>query len=215
MLLGRENEAIKLIASHIDKVEQCLQTAFRTVEACFADTPETTDSLVEQACLAEKEARTVQREIVGRLYRGVFMPILREDIYNIVTCMGRLARSAVALCNFLVCHRPEVPEDLKDAFNRSMQRTFEVVGPIKKGFQGYWDGYGQIEVVQGMADFIESTQMELCGMNCELNRRILTADLDPCRKLLLRDCLEGMRAILTAACNASASMERITLKTGF
>ena len=214
MLLGRENEAIKLIASHIDKVEDCLQSACRAVEASFADSPETA-FLLEQVHLADKDARAMQQEIIRRLYRGAFMPILREDIYNVVKCMGRLARCADTLCSFMACNRPLLPEELQNAFKRSIQKIFTVIGPIKKGFQSYWRGYGKIAEIQDMSERIESTQIEVAGMTCELNRRILEADLEPCRKMLLKDCLDEMTAVLAAAGDASAHMERITLKTGF
>jgi len=215
MLLGQEKKAIKLIIDHIYQVEQCLITARQAIEVYFADDGEAALALIKQTHERERKAGAVQHEIIAELYRGAFLPIIREDIYNIVKCMGNLAERADLFCNFLFYNKSDVPPDLKKFFKNLAQKTFNIIDPVRDGVLGYFDGYGQMNTVQNMAGSIEKLGAEIAGMQCELTSLVLSADFDPGRKILLKECLEGIGEIFEAAEKTVDKMECITLKTGF
>ena len=215
MLPGHEKKAIKQIIDHIYQVEQCLTAARQAVEDYFADDVDAALAMMKQTHTRRKKAGTIQHEIIAELYGGAFLPILREDIYDIVKCMGNLACKADLLCNFLFYNKPDVPQYLKKPFKSVARKIFDIIDPVKNGVLGYFDGYGKMNAVQNMAGSIEKLEEKITEMQCELTSLILSADFDPGRKILLKECLEGISGIFAAAGKTSGKMECITLKTGF
>jgi len=215
MLLGQEKKAIKQIIDHIHQVEQCLTTARQAVEDYFTDDVEAAFALIKQIHAREQKAGDVQHEIMAELYGGAFLPIIREDIYNIVKCLGNLASRADLFGNFLFYNKPDIPPDLKKPFKKVAEKTFDIIGPVRDGVLGYFDGYGKMNTVQNMAGRIERLGVEIAGMKCELTSLVLSADFDPGRKIILKECLEGISEIFEAAGKVVGKMESITLKTGF
>ncbi|OQY07596.1 MAG: hypothetical protein B6I22_02730 [Desulfobacteraceae bacterium 4572_123] len=215
MLLGQEKKAIKQIINHIHQVEQCLTTARQAVEDYFTDDVEAAFVLIKQIHAREQKAGDVQHEIMAELYGGAFLPIIREDIYNIVKCLGNLASRADFFGNFLFYNKPAIPPDLKKPFKKVAEKTFDIIDPVKDGVLGYFDGYGNLNTVQNMAGNLETLGVKIAVMKCELTSLILSADYDPGRKILLKECLEGIGKIFTAAGKTADKMECITLKTGF
>ncbi len=215
MLLGQEKKAIKQITNHIYHVEQCLKTAHQAVEGYFTDNIETALALIEQTHEKGEKATAVQHDIIAALYGGAFLPILREDVYNMVKSMGNLAQRADFFCRFLFYNQPPVPVDLKIPFKKMVQKAFDSIDPVRDGVLGYFDGYGKTNTVQHMAERMEKLAVEIAGMKCELDHLILSADVGPEDKILLKDCIEGIITIFSAAGKTADRMECITLKTGF
>lgn len=215
MLAGHEKKTLKLIVDHIYQVEQCLTTARQAVEDYFTDDVEVSFALIKQTHAREQKAGAVQYEIMAELYEGAFLPIIREDIYNIVKCVGNLAGRADLFCNFLFYNKPDVPLELKKPFKNVAEIIFDIIDPVRDGVLGYFDGYGNLKTVQNMAGHMEKLGVKIAGMNCELTSQILSADFDPGRKILLKECLECIITIFTVAGKTADKMERITLKTGF
>ena len=104
---------------------------------------------------------------------------------------------------------------LKMPFKKMVQKTFDSIEPVRDGVLGYFDGYGKTNTVQHMADRMEKLAVEIAGMKCELDHLILSADVGPGGKILLKECIEGIITIFLAAGKTADRMECITLKTGF
>ncbi|MBW1695108.1 MAG: DUF47 family protein [Deltaproteobacteria bacterium] len=79
IIFKKEKEVIELITKHADKMEECLSTAIKTIQAYLKDNIDAAKTLARETDKIELEADLIRHEIRNKLYSGAYMPLIREE----------------------------------------------------------------------------------------------------------------------------------------
>ncbi|MFQ5841764.1 MAG: DUF47 domain-containing protein [Thermodesulfobacteriota bacterium] len=213
MIFRKEKKVINLIVKHINTVEESLGTAMETVEAYLkGDIPEA-KSLALKVDSIETQADFVRYHIRDKLYLGAYLPMIREDIYNLVEGIDKVCNAAEACCDFFLDQRPEIPEGMKPQFLRMAQESFGILGPLKEAMLNYLEEGGKIKVIREKAKQVGIKESDVDKIEWDLTREIFTSSLDWGHKVHLKLCLDLIVEISDRAEDAADQLELAIIKS--
>lgn len=212
VIFKKEKEVINLIIKHLDKVEECLATALKCVETYISGNITEAKALALKVDNMETQADFIRYNIRDRLYSGAYLPMLREDIYNLIERMDKVDDAAEACCDFFLDQRPEIPQDMKDQFLCVAQESFGIMGPLKEGMLKYLEGEGDVDVIREKAKQVGIKESDVDKLEWDLTRQIFTSSLDYGHKIHLRLCLDTIVEISDRGEDAADQLELATMK---
>lgn len=215
MIFKKEKEVIELIYKHIDKVEECLSTAEKTLHAYLTDNIKEAKLLARQVDSLEAEADDIRHGIRDKLYLGAYMPLLREDIYNMLESIDKVANAAEACCDFFLDQRPAIPDELKPSFLNAVKESLGIIDPLKEAVSCFLKGECSIEVVRGYTQEIGLKESDVDKIEWDLTKEIFISSLDYGHKIHLKLCLDTIVEVSDRAEDAGGQLELATLKSAF
>jgi len=213
IIFKKEKEVIELITKHADKMEECLSTAIKTIQAYLKDNIDAAKTLARETDKIELEADLIRHEIRNKLYSGAYMPLIREDIYKLVECIDMVANSAEKCCDFFLNQRPEIPDFLKPDYLEVTQESFGVNVALKYALLCYLKGICPVEVARQHSKEIGLLESKVDKMEWDITKKIFSSDLGYSHKIHLRLCLESIVNISDLAEDAADRLELVTLKS--
>jgi len=212
MLSKKEKKVIDLMTKYLDKVEECLKTATKTVEIYLKGDISEAEVLAQRMDEIDREANDVRYDICDILYNGAYLPIVRGHIYNIVRRLKKLPAAAEACCDFFLGQRPEMPESLKDQFIRLTRESFSFIDPLKEGTLSYLNGGGEIDVIREKAKQVGIKESDVDKIEHDLTRQIFSVPIDPWQKMHLKACLGTIVKVTDLALEAVYELELLAMK---
>ena len=213
MIFKKEKEVIDLVIKHLNKVEESLATALSCIESYISGDLAEAKALALKVDNLETEADFIRYNIRERLYLGAYLPMVREDIYNLVERIDKVDDTAEASCDFFLDQRPEIPENMKDQYLRAARESFSVMAPLKEGLLTYFEGEGNIDIIREKAKQIGVKESDVDKIEWDLTRQIFTSSLDYGHKIHLRLCLDTITEISDRAEDAADQLELATMKS--
>lgn len=121
---------LKPLQQHAQKVTECCGLLVPFFEASFAQDWEQADSVRRQITDLESRADNLKREIRLKSPRGLFMPVDRTDLLELVTQLDKLANFAKDISGRVIGRQLTIPTEIQDSFmhflSRSLDATFHV-----------------------------------------------------------------------------------------
>jgi len=213
IIFKKEKEVIDLIEKHADKMEECLSTAIKTIQAYLKENIDEAKKLGRETDKIEKQADLIRHEIRNKLYYGAYMPLLREDIYKLVECIDMVANSAEKCCDFFLNQRPVIPDFLKPEYLEAVQESLGVSAPLKHALLCYLKGLCPIEVSRQHSRDIGLLESKVDQIEWDITKKIFSSDLDYSHKIHLRLCLDTIVEVSDLGEDAADRLELVTLKS--
>ena len=213
IIFKKEKEVIDLIEKHADKMEECLSTAIKTIQAYLKENIDEAKKLGRETDKIEKQADLIRHEIRNKLYYGAYMPLLREDIYKLVECIDMVANSAEKCCDFFLNQRPVIPDFLKPKYLEVVQESLGVSAPLKHALLCYLKGLCPIEVSRQHSRDIGLLESKVDQIEWDITKKIFSSDLDYSHKIHLRLCLDTIVEVSDLGEDAADRLELVTLKS--
>ena len=213
IIFKKEKEVIDLIEKHADKMEECLSTAIKTIQAYLKENIDEAKKLGRETDKIEKQADLIRHEIRNKLYYGAYMPLLREDIYKLVECIDMVANSAEKCCDFFLNQRPVIPDFLKPEYLEAVQESLGVSVPLKHALLCYLKGLCPIEVSRQHSRDIGLLESKVDQIEWDITKKIFSSDLDYSHKIHLRLCLDTIVEVSDLGEDAADRLELVTLKS--
>jgi predicted phosphate transport protein (TIGR00153 family) len=213
IIFKKEKEVIDLIEKHADKMEECLSTAIKTIQAYLKENIDEAKKLGRETDKIEKQADLIRHEIRNKLYYGAYMPLLREDIYKLVECIDMVANSAEKCCDFFLNQRPVIPDFLKPKYLEAVQESLGVSAPLKHALLCYLKGLCPIEVSRQHSRDIGLLESKVDQIEWDITKKIFSSDLDYSHKIHLRLCLDTIVEVSDLGEDAADRLELVTLKS--
>ena len=205
----REEESIGLAGEHLEKTEVCLRETLNSFDAYLDGKREDAKDFALQVDRAESEADNLRREIVKRLFKGAFLPLMREDLLNFIETIDKIADEAESCCDLIMLETPDVPDNLKPFFKEIVRDSTLCFQPLKEGFAHLFKDFSLIlEQVRK----VNVKEAEVDQKEEELTRRIFSADLELAQKLLLRQLVAKICDISDRAEDAADRLEILAIK---
>lgn len=209
----KEKEVNELIIKYINKVDESLSTALKTLDSYFKEDINEAKRLSRMVDKLEEQADLIRYDIRDILYAGAFMPLLREDIFKLIETVDEVCNAGEVCCDFFLEQRPEIPDELKPGFVIATHESFSISAPIKQAVLCFIMGEGPLEKAREYSKTIGRKESEVDKIEWDLTRKIFTSSLDLSRKIHLKDCLSTITAVSDRAEDAADRLRLVTIKS--
>ncbi|MFZ6044054.1 TIGR00153 family protein, partial [Vibrio natriegens] len=116
---------IKPLQRHVTRVNECCDLLVPFFEACKAGDWEQATVVREQISQLEKDADVLKREIRLKLPRGLFMPVDRTDMLDLLTQQDKLANLAKDIAGRVLGRQLQIPTEMYPDFLAYVQRCLD------------------------------------------------------------------------------------------
>jgi predicted phosphate transport protein (TIGR00153 family) len=108
ILFKKEKKVIELILKHLDVTEKTIKGSLKTIEFYLDGNIDEAKVWARKTRSHESEADIIRFEIRDKLYRGAYLPLLREDVYKLVESIDKVGNAAEACSDFFLNQRPNL-----------------------------------------------------------------------------------------------------------
>ncbi len=179
-LFGRS--PFKPTQKHMEVVEECAAEMVPLVEAFLGGDSERVEACKERVSELEHQADEVKNEIRTHLPRGLFMPVDRRDLLDLLHAQDSIADTAQDVAEFLTLKDLMVPPsfgDLLPAYVESAvaaaRQCGRVIGELDElleiGFHGR-----EVDRVEEMVAALAAIESENDVQGMELTRRLVAEE---------------------------------------
>lgn len=116
---------IRPIEQHMRKVHQCAKQLYPFFEAVLKKDWPTATSIKEKIVSLEKEADLIKRDLRLHLPTGLFLPVSRTDLLELLSAQDSIANKAEDIANIIISRKMIIPEELKSLFMPFLHRCLD------------------------------------------------------------------------------------------
>lgn len=206
---------IKPLEEHISKVHECCEQLVPFFEAVFADNWEEAAHYRANINTLEKEADKLKRNIRLNLPGGLFMPVQRSDLLELLTHQDRIANKAKDISGRVVGRQLYIPKELHklflpylkrclDATAKAQEAINELEDLLETGFRGR-----ELDLVAKMVAQLDQIEDDTDTMQIGLRQglRALESQLNPVDVMFLYNMIEKVGELADQALRVGARLE--------
>jgi predicted phosphate transport protein (TIGR00153 family) len=212
ILFKKEKEVIELILKHLDVTEKTIKGSLKTIEFYLDGNIGEAKVLARETRSNESEADIIRYEIRDKLYRGAYLPLLREDVYKLVESIDKVGNAAEACSDFFLNQRPLIPDELKSHFLDVGKESMGIIDSLKLAVLCYLKGDCSIETVRDHTREIGLQESRVDKLEWDLTKEIFNSELDFAHQNHLKFCLNSIVEVSDRAEDAGDQLELATLK---
>ncbi|MDP8078741.1 TIGR00153 family protein [Phocoenobacter skyensis] len=123
---------LKPLQKHSKKVTECCELLVPFFEQTFKEDWDNAEDYRAQIGLLEHQADDLKKEIRLKLPRGLFMPVERSDLLELVTQQDKLANYTKDIAGRVIGRQLLIPKPIQDDFNYFVKRSIDAVHQAHK-----------------------------------------------------------------------------------
>jgi len=184
-LFGRS--PIKPLQEHMYRVFMGIKNLTPLVEAMIAGDDKGVLAAQAEIIKGEHDADEMKHELRTHLPKGLFMPVDRRDILDVLLTQDKIVNQAKDIAGLIVSRKMKLPAEMNapflmltnrcvDTVKQSLQTINELDELVETGFRGL-----EVERVESMIETLGAIETETDDMQDELRTTLfkLEADLSP------------------------------------
>lgn len=205
---------IKPLQRHVVCVNECCSHLINFFEVCNkGDWEKAGDSCTNSHL--EKEADVLKREIRLKLPRGLFMPVDRSDMLELLTQQDKLANLAKDIAGRVYGRQLVIPEPLQENFIAYVRRCLDAANQaqnvineldelLETGFKGR-----EVTLVAEMIHQLDVIEDDTDSMQIRLRQQLMAIEskMNPIDVMFLYKILEWVGGIADQAQRVGARLE--------
>ena len=206
---------IKPLQTHVAVVDKCCFHLVDFFDACHQGDWERAQNSRETISELEKEADVLKREIRLKLPSGLFMPVSRTDLLDLVRQQDRLANLAKDIAGRALGRKLQIPTPIYEDFIDYLKRCLDAASLAHKvvqefdelletGFKGR-----EVELVADMIHKLDLIEDDTDSMQIQLRQDLMAIenDYNPIDVMFLYKILEWVGEIADQAQRVGARLE--------
>lgn len=206
---------IKPLQRHVVCVNECCSHLIHFFEVCAQGDWDTAAEIRAQISHLEKEADVLKREIRLKLPRGLFMPVDRSDMLELLTQQDKLANLAKDIAGRFYGRQLVIPAPLQDDFITYLKRCLDAANQAQKvisefdelletGFKGR-----EVTLVAEMINQLDVIEDDTDAMQIRLRQALmaLEAEMNPIDVMFLYKIFEWVGGIADQAQRVGSRLE--------
>lgn len=213
MLFKKEKKVIELILKHLEMTEETVKDSLKTIQYYIDGNVSEAKVWARKTRSNESEADIIRYEIRDKLYRGAYLPLLREDVYKLVESIDKVGNAAEACSDFFLNQRPLIADELKPHFLDIGKESLSIIGSLKLAVMCYLKGDCKIETVRDHTREIGIQESRVDKLEWDLTKEIFNSELDFAHQSHLKLCLDSIVEVSDRAEDAGDQLELATLKS--
>ncbi|MCF1428301.1 MAG: TIGR00153 family protein [Shewanella sp.] len=206
---------IKPLEKHIDKVYDCASILVPFFEATIAGDWGSAVAQRKQISQLEREADALKREIRLNLPSGLFMPVERTDLLELVTQQDKIANKAKDISGRVIGRELLIPVAIQGPFIAYLTRCLDAVELAKQainelddlletGFRGR-----EVELVEKMISQLDAIEEDTDDLQIQVRRQLfaMEAELNPVDVMFLYKIIEWVGDLADLAERVGSRLE--------
>lgn len=173
----------KPLQSHMEKVRACVERIPQLFALVLADEDEETqEGLVQEICRLESEADAIKNEIRSNLPKGVFLPVNRGDLLDILSHQDAIADTsqdiAVTLTLRKLSFHPGLREPLDELLVEVTKVCFlaaDIIRELDELVETSFGGH-EAEKVLKMIDRLNTDESVADGVGVRIAKKLFTLE---------------------------------------
>ncbi len=189
---------IKPMEDHIKKVHQASAALVPFFKHTFNGEWAEAEEVRLRIRSIEREADEMKRNIRLHLPRGLFMPVERTDLLELVTQQDKIANKAKDIAGVVIGRELQVPESIQEDFLTYLERCVDATKQASKaineldelletGFRGR-----EVTLVEKMLEKLDAIEQDTDEMQIKIRRELRKAEasLNPVDVMFLYKIIE-------------------------
>jgi len=189
---------IKPLQEHICKVHQCAKHLIPFFEACAAQDWDKASIVRAELSQFEKAADKLKREVRTNLPKGLFMPVDRADMLELITQQDKIANTAKDISGRIIGRKLAIPPQIQtefmtyltcciDASGFAVKAIDELDELIETGFQGK-----ELQIIDKLINELDSVEDSSDQMQIKLRHSLhaIEQELNPVDVVFLYNVID-------------------------
>ena len=206
---------IKPLEKHIKIVVKCGSQLIPFFNACNEKDWSEAAKVRRKLSKLEKDADALKRQLRLELPGGLFMPVDRADLLELLTQQDKIANKAKDISGRIIGRKLEIPESLKEQFNAYLVRCIaatekaaeainELDDLLETGFRGR-----EVELVEKMINQLDEIEDDTDTMQISLRKDLLAleGELNPVDVMFLYQIIDWVGDLADLAERVGARLE--------
>ncbi|GGB05621.1 TIGR00153 family protein [Agarivorans gilvus] len=206
---------IKPLEDHINVVSECCEGLVPFFEAVLEKDWKRAAKRRRDISNLEKEADRMKRDIRLNLHGGIFMPVERSDVLELLTHQDRIANKAKDISGRMLGRKMELPPKLAEMFMAYLARCLDATTKAKEaineledlletGFKGR-----EVDLVKKMVHELDLIEDETDLQQIKIRRKLqkLEKKIDPVDAMFLYYIIEAIGELADQALRVGARLE--------
>lgn len=175
---------IKPIEQHIRKAYQCAKHLYPFFEAVLEKNWKDAKKIKDKIITLEKEADIIKRDLRLHLPTGLFLPVSRTDLLELLSAQDRIANKAEDIAGLIVSRKMVLPQPLQKLFmpflNRCLDASKQACKAINEldelletGFRG-----SEVKIVEEMILTLDEIEHDCDKQLAEIRHQIFELEQD-------------------------------------
>lgn len=206
---------IKPLVKHIKLVVKCSNQLIPFFQACSEKNWKEAAKIRRKLSKIEEEADGLKRQLRLELPGGLFMPVDRADLLELLTQQDKIANKAKDISGRIIGRKLEIPEGLQAQFNDYLARCIEATAKaaeainelddlLETGFRGR-----EVELVEKMINQLDAIEKDTDNMQIALRKDLLSleSELNPVDVMFLYQIFDWVGDLADLAERVGARLE--------
>jgi predicted phosphate transport protein (TIGR00153 family) len=175
---------IRPIEKHIVKAHQCAKQLLPFFEAVLVQDWETAKHIKQKIAEYEKEADAIKRDLRLHLPTGLFLPVSRTDLLELLSVQDRIANRSEDIADLVVSRQMTLPAPLAemfmtflhcslDACKQACKAINELDDLLESGFRG-----SEVKLVEDMIMTLDSIEHDSDQQLSDIRQQIFQLEKD-------------------------------------
>ena len=175
---------IKPIEQHIRKAHQCAKQLYPLFEAVLNKDWRTANEIKDKIISIEKEADLIKRDLRLHLPIGLFLPVARTDLLELLSAQDRIANKAEDIAGLITSRKMTIPATLipqfmpflhrcLDASKQACKAINELDELLETGFRG-----SEVKIVEEMILKLDEIEHDSDEKLADIRHRIFDLEKD-------------------------------------
>lgn len=175
---------IRPIEQHMHKTYLCAKQLYPFFEAVLQHDWAAAEIIKEKIVTLETEADLIKRDLRLHLPAGLFLPVARTDILELLSAQDRIANKAEDIAGLIMGRKMVIPEALStlllpfltrclDAAKQACKAIYELDELLETGFRG-----SEVNVVEEMILTLDEIEQDSDEKLAEIRHRIFELEKD-------------------------------------
>ncbi len=206
---------IKPLETHMRLVTKCCKKLTPFFVACFENNWEEATKVRKAISLAEQEADALKRKLRLELPGGLFMPVDRADVLELLTQQDKIANKTKDIAGRILGRQLQIPETLRENFTLYVERCIDATEKaadainelddlLETGFRGR-----EVQLVEKIINQLDEIENDTDTMQIALRRDLLAIekDLNPVDVIFIYQIIEWVGDLADLAERVGARLE--------
>jgi hypothetical protein len=206
---------IKPLEKHIQIVVKCSKQLVPFFEACTENNWSDAAKIRRKLSKLEQDADSLKRQLRLELPSGLFMPVDRADLLELLTQQDKIANKAKDIAGRVLGRKLEIPQSLQAEFSVYLQRCIEAAEKaaeainelddlLETGFRGREVGF-----VEKMISQLDAIEDDTDSLQISLRKNLLAIekDLNPVDVMFLYQIIDWVGDLADLAERVGARLE--------
>lgn len=206
---------IKPLQKHVAVVDECCSQLVTFFETCHQNDWDKAEEIRARISELEKDADVLKREIRLKLPSGLFMPVDRTDMLDLITQQDKLANLAKDIAGRVIGRQLQVPTSLHDNFIAYVKRCIDAANMAHKVIQEFDElletGFKgrEVNLVADMIHQLDVIEDDTDTMQIQLRQQLMAIenDYNPIDVMFMYKILEWVGGIADQAQRVGTRLE--------